>query len=306
MTEQTTLRGKPVVYGEVLFDQFEDGSVVLGGAPFNVAWHLQGFGLQPIFISRVGKDDLGERVLRAMTGWGMDTRGLQKDPLRSTGTVQVALQNGQPAFNILPDQAYDYIDAGPLLPLLTSETCSLLYYGSLISRSATSRESLQALRTNTRLPAFVDINLRSPWWDHPLIWQSLRGARWAKLNDQEIKLAIEEKQLAQRSIEEAATALRQKYQFELLIATLGEKGAYFVDEKGVYQAQPVKVETLVDTVGAGDAFSAVTILGLIHGWPHPLIQQRAMEFASTICQIRGATTAQHELYTACLERWKEY
>ena len=67
VTEQAQ---RPLVFGEVLYDRFPDGSTVLGGAPFNVAWHLQGFGLAPTFISRVGDDELGERIIATMTAWG--------------------------------------------------------------------------------------------------------------------------------------------------------------------------------------------------------------------------------------------
>ncbi|NIV35790.1 MAG: carbohydrate kinase, partial [Anaerolineae bacterium] len=70
MTETTTPDSRPVIFGEVLFDEFEDGSAVLGGAPFNVAWHLQGFGLNPLFISRIGTDALGAQVQQQMRDWG--------------------------------------------------------------------------------------------------------------------------------------------------------------------------------------------------------------------------------------------
>ena len=97
--------GRPAVFGEVLFDRFEDGSSVLGGAPFNVVWHLQGFGLEPLLISRVGNDRLGEQVIAAMESWGMDTRGIQFDKDHPTGTVNVTLNNGQPTFDIVPERA---------------------------------------------------------------------------------------------------------------------------------------------------------------------------------------------------------
>ena len=43
------MANKRCVFGEVLFDVFPDGKQVLGGAPFNVAWHLQAFGIAPYF-----------------------------------------------------------------------------------------------------------------------------------------------------------------------------------------------------------------------------------------------------------------
>ncbi len=80
------------IFGEVLFDHFPDGKRVLGGAPFNVAWHLQAFGLAPRFISRVGADAEGESVLTAMREWGMDTQAVQIDAHRPTGRVSVQIR----------------------------------------------------------------------------------------------------------------------------------------------------------------------------------------------------------------------
>ncbi len=85
MTSQreTSSQQRPIIFGEVLYDTFPDDAAVLGGAPFNVAWHLQGFGLQPLFISRVGTDELGAQVIADMQAWGMDLRGVQRDSISS-------------------------------------------------------------------------------------------------------------------------------------------------------------------------------------------------------------------------------
>ena len=85
------------IFGEVLFDRFPDGSSVLGGAPFNVAWHLQAFGQRPLFISRIGRDRLGDTIRSAMQSWQMDVLGLQQDEIYPTGTVQVAIEQGEPS-----------------------------------------------------------------------------------------------------------------------------------------------------------------------------------------------------------------
>lgn len=117
---------RPLIFGEVLFDRFPDGSVVLGGAPFNVAWHLQAFGLAPLVISRVGRDALGGAVVAAMTGWGMDRRGVQFDATHPTGTVEVAFQAGEPHYAIVDRVAYDIIAAGDAF-------CSVCLAGRLLA-----------------------------------------------------------------------------------------------------------------------------------------------------------------------------
>lgn len=102
------------VFGEVLFDCFPDGARVLGGAPFNVAWHLQAFGDRPQFISRIGGDESGREIARAMASWGMDCAGLQYDPDYPTGRVEVSITATEPSYEIVADSAYDFITAAEL------------------------------------------------------------------------------------------------------------------------------------------------------------------------------------------------
>ena len=120
--------GRPLSVGEVLFDVMPDGTRVLGGAPFNVAWHLHAFGLRPLMITRVGTDDSGDEVLAAMKSLGMDTSGVQRDGAHPTGRVQVELSEGEPTYHILADQAYDHIDRHQAMQASTGETFCLLYH----------------------------------------------------------------------------------------------------------------------------------------------------------------------------------
>ncbi|GBE09492.1 2-dehydro-3-deoxygluconokinase [bacterium BMS3Bbin12] len=295
--------GRPVVFGEVLFDCFEDGDKVLGGAPFNVAWHLAGFGADPVFVSRVGSDSLGERVVAAMGDWGMDVRGVQRDPAHPTGSVQVALTDGQPEFRILPDQAYDYIDAATVAGALRGVSPALLYHGSLSTRNRISRKTLEGLRA-AGIPAFVDINLRAPWWTREGLDALLQGTRWLKLSDGELA-ALTDPEAADGADPVAATrALRGRYGCELVIVTQGEDGGLFVGPDGDGRIESAEVPVLVDSVGAGDAFSAVTILGLLRGWTLAPTFERAAAFAAHICGIRGATTRDRGLYDELLARWE--
>lgn len=303
MHEEPLPRGRPVIFGEVLFDCFEDdGTDVLGGAPFNVAWHLQGFGLSPLFISRIGDDERGRQVQRAMREWGLDSAGLQVDPRHPTGEVRIRLDAGQPTFNILPEQAYDFIDAGPALATLC-EPPALLYHGSLAARHNVSAATLSTLRAQLQAPVFVDVNLRAPWWDRPSLAEHLQGARWVKLNDSEVAEVSGGSPLDDTALLEAADALRLENRIDALIVTLGERGAIVLDRKGVWRDRPPPLTDIADTVGAGDAFSAVAIIGLLRGWDPPQILERAMAFAGAICQVRGATVADTDFYRAQQKNW---
>lgn len=289
-----------IVFGEVLFDRFENGEAVLGGAPFNIAWHLRGFGLEPLFISRVGDDALGRHVLEAMAEWGMETRGVQLDRKHPTGTVNVSLQQGQPTFDILPDQAYDHIDKNLVRAALGSGHYSLLYHGSLIIRHTVSAAALDSIRLNQPCPIFIDINLRSPWWSHSVLPEYLRTSRWLKLNDAELHLISG---IKNGDLENAAAQIRKRYDLDLLILTLGADGALFLTENSCLRGAPASVSRVADTVGAGDAFSAVTILGLLLNWRNETILQRAIDFAASVCSIRGATIQDKGFYAKHLDNW---
>ncbi|MEZ5502447.1 MAG: PfkB family carbohydrate kinase [Halioglobus sp.] len=170
------------VFGEVLFDEFPDGNRLLGGAPFNVAWHLQALGESPRLVSRVGDDARGDQVRAAMADWGLDTGFLQTDPRRPTGRVAVTITDGEPAYNIVPDCAYDHIETVSLPP------GGLLYHGSLAARADASADTLRQLRAAGPRQVFIDVNLRPPWWRRAAVLQWLQGAHWVKLNSAELAL----------------------------------------------------------------------------------------------------------------------
>ncbi len=288
---------RPVIFGEVLFDRFADGSVVLGGAPFNVAWHLQAFGRAPLFISRVGDDPLGHRIRDTMHGWEMDTSGLQLDSAHPTGSVDIRIVDGEPSFDIVDNQAYDFIDPAAMPPL---PDCALLYHGSLAVRNAGSRQALQQLQQGRDLQRLVDVNLRPPWWQRESVMALLQGARWIKLNEAELALLVPEADTLQAQMQQ----LQQRCGFELLVITRGAAGALVLESTGAQSSVvPQGSGAVMDTVGAGDAFTSVVILGLLQGWEVPLMLERAQTFASAITRIRGATCADPGFYRTFTASW---
>ncbi|MGK7910995.1 MAG: PfkB family carbohydrate kinase [Synechococcus sp.] len=291
-----------LVFGEVLFDCFPDNRQVLGGAPFNVAWNLQAFGRSPLFISRVGADDLGAKVRHAMTAWGMDTSGLQIGSKRLTGAVDVQLQRSEPSYTILPDRAFDFIDARQL-PSFSSDC--ILYHGTLGVRNFESEESLETIysRIVTETPRpkiFVDVNLRAPWWTPELVDKWLSRASWLKVSEAELQAIVPDGE----SLEERITHIVEALLLEVLIVTRGELGAIAVSADGtcIEQVSSLTLD-VVDTVGAGDAFSSVLLLGMANGWPLTLSMQRAQEFASAVVGIRGATSSDRKFYEAFSAMW---
>jgi len=289
---------RPLIFGEVLFDCFPDGTAVLGGAPFNVAWHLQAFGLNPIMISRIGNDDAGKKIQRAMADWGMDCRGIQIDNDHPTGSVKVTFEDGEPAYDIVDQAAYDYIDTA-LLPSLKGKW--LLYHGSLALRHAHSAKALQQLKSKHASTCFVDINLRPPWWKKHDILQFIADADWLKLNEQEL-MDIYAPSLGQRA-EQLAEVLKPLS--EQLVLTGGERGAIAisaVDGKQLAISPQAKMP-VVDTVGAGDSFCSVLLAGRLLNWPLDVSLSRAQAFASAIVGIKGATPENRQFYSPFLKAW---
>jgi fructokinase len=174
---------RPVVFGEVLFDRFPDGSVVLGGAPFNVAWHLQAFGQAPLFISRVGDDPLGRQVRDTMRDWGMDSDGLQLDSVHPTGTVEVRFEAGEPHYENVDQRAYDFVAADSLPSL---QSAGLIYHGTLALRGQASRDAFNKLTEQLSAPRFLDVNLRAPWWSKDAVLSLIGTRTWLKLNGHEL------------------------------------------------------------------------------------------------------------------------
>ena len=288
---------RAMIFGEVLFDCFPDGSQVLGGAPFNVAWHLQAFGQQPCVISRVGNDPLGRVILKAMQDWGMTYSDLQTDPTHPTGAVQVRFKDHEPSFEITAERAYDFIDAHGLP---TDTNCSVLYHGSLALRHDVSRAALAKLKQKLSAPIFVDVNLRPPWWEREYVLSLLQDADWVKLNADELSALT----LGDGDIASQAEALQTTHDLQHLFVTQGSEGAFARTSEGAtYEIQPTRNLKIVDTVGAGDAFASVLLLGLTNEWPLELTMERAQAFASALVGVRGATVSDRSFYTPFLKTW---
>ncbi|MEE4253583.1 MAG: carbohydrate kinase [Desulfuromusa sp.] len=289
------------IFGEVLFDCFPTGEQILGGAPFNVAWHLQALGDSPQLISRVGKDQLGDEILQEMSSWGLSTSEVQIDREHPTGLVEVSITDNEPSYNIVPDSAFDFISGQELG---TSPTAGILYHGTLCLRNKISRKTLLEIVRNQKLRIFLDVNLRSPWWQLDGVCDWLNNATWVKMNQDELTLLAGNHGT---DICQQMGELLAKYRLEQLIVTRGEQGALIATAAGEFHSQlPEKAATLVDTVGAGDAFSAVYLHALRAGWPIEETLHHAQHFASRIVGLRGATNRDSILYQQFIHSFDGY
>ncbi|MGD9782226.1 MAG: PfkB family carbohydrate kinase [Kiritimatiellia bacterium] len=290
-----TSAGQPVpvlVFGEVLFDGFPDGRRVLGGAPFNVAWGLKGFGQDPLLVSAVGADADGRRIRDRMAAWGLRREGMQTDPAQATGEVKVELQDGEPRYDICRPRAWDFVaDAG-----FRAE--KLLYHGLLALRGETSRKTFAAIQARSAgAIRFFDVNLRPPYDSPDLLRTWMQGANWLKLNIGELNAALGETAVSFAGCEAQLDRLRSEYGVRNVLLTAGAEGLRIRGEYGEAICSPAPpLANLVDAVGAGDSISAVAIDGILRGASARDIAEAAGRFASKICGLHGATTQEKEFY----------
>jgi len=250
-----------VCFGETLWDVFPD-SQKPGGAPLNVAVHLRRFGFNPIMISSVGKDDLGNGLLDFMKNKGIKTEFIQLDKRHPTGVVNVKIAAGGDAtYDIVFPSAWDYIE----MPNKLGSSGFILVFGSLGSRNINSRKTLLKLLEGAGTALF-DVNFRAPHYTRKLIEELLEKSDIIKLNEDEIEIIGEWLGIESGSIETICEQLTVKFKLNQIIVTLGSKGAMVYKDGKSFRHLGFKVY-VVDTVGSGDSFLASYLAHFLKGSP---------------------------------------
>lgn len=303
-----------VVFGEALVDDFGTEQIV-GGAPFNVARHLAAFMVPQLMITRIGEDRNGAIVRGEFERFAMSDAGLQVDALEETGRVVVERGASGHRFSILANQAYDYIDAAAAVAAVSDVTADVVYFGTLAQRSARSREALFAVLDATPAMRYLDLNLRGDQVDERCVFHSLQAAHVVKVNEEELQALFQwyfqikptDPALSAEEVRASCRALIQMFSLDALIVTLGHRGSvYFgrdVEEPIIHRDNPAP-PFVIDTVGAGDAFSAIFLLGRMRGWTLETSLARANEFAGAICAIPGAIPRDMGFYDKWMTRWR--
>ncbi|MDD4755328.1 MAG: carbohydrate kinase [Prolixibacteraceae bacterium] len=274
--------------GELLWDILPSGKQ-LGGAPFNFAYHAAQAGCEPYVISAIGKDEMGVEILEKINQLGIYSGYIQKNKY-STSTVTVKLdKNGHPEYTIHENVAWDYIHWNANLNVLTDELDAVCF-GSLAQRNpesaGTIRTFLRALNPDC-LKVF-DINLRQHYFAKQSITESLQLADILKLNDDELPVLSRYYNL-QGEKKFQLKILIEKFDLKYIIYTLGSEGSIIIssDDYSFMKAPKVKV---CDTVGAGDAYTATFIAGLLQKKPLAELHKKATDVAAFVCTQKGAIT----------------
>lgn len=283
-------------FGEILWDVLPQKKC-LGGAPFNCAAHMNRLGFNTTMISALGDDALGTEALRVISQEQMDSSFIQVQNDFPTGQTDVVLKNGSPSYEFNMPCAWDAIslDEG-MLANIASLQLDVFCFGSLVQRSKKSRDTLFSILKIIRSPIiFFDVNLRKEFYTKDVIARSLEYATILKLNNEELPILCSMFGYPQ---DELAFLKNISFDFNLdgVILTKGSQGAMAWFENTQYQVCPGPVH-VVDTVGAGDSFSAAFLF--VYAQTHAV--QKALEAGSALADFVVSHDGAIPSYTAALK-----
>jgi fructokinase len=277
-------RPSTICWGELLWDLFPDGRR-LGGAPANVAYHLAGLGVSVALATRLGDDDAGRDAVAALDDAGVDTALVQVDTALPTGAVEVALEGGEPSYRLRDGCAWERIEASAAV-LAALRGCRALCFGSLALRAPAGRAGFAAA-VAAAAPGCLrvcDPNLRPGQGDDDALRAALEAADVVKINEGEARLVE-----ARLGVGDAVAWLHSRGA-RLVALTRGPRGSRLLDAGGAVADHPgVPAIPGGDNVGAGDAFTAVLIAGLLAGRSLEEISEAANRYAAHVASRRGAT-----------------
>ena len=267
----------------------------MGGAPFNFIYHVWKILGKAGFISSVGDDENGRELLQNLKSAGFNTNHIYTDKSHPTGTVTVTLGKDKiPVFKISPECSYDHLAINESSRNLIDNGTDLLYFGTLSTRGEVSRDTIISLFGKSHLKYFCDLNLRHNFYTKELIERTLRTCNVLKLNMDELS-KLKKFFGLDGSDDLAAEQLIKNFGIDLIGLTLGSGGSILYNRvtKNFRKAEEIDI---IDTLGAGDAYSAVLALGYLRGWEIGRINKIGSEFAGGICTVEGALPAEDSFY----------
>jgi fructokinase len=284
--------------GEILWDLFPDGEK-LGGAPANFACHAAIQDNNVCMLSAVGRDAQGDEARRILDAYAIDCSLIQSIQSAPTGMVSVQVDAaGRPEFAIHDNSAWDQIVWSQEL-----ESCidqfDAIYFGTLAQRSIVTRETIRKTAERAKQKGVLrvfDVNLRSPFFNDTIIRESIEWSSILKLSDEELeRVAVACNIPAQSNDESKLKHLLNQFELDLVAMTCGPDGAILVSKHEMID-EPGIPTTVVDTVGAGDSFTAALVTGWLRGDSLASIARYACETASATCSHRGAVPQPNFLY----------
>ncbi len=278
-----------VALGEVLWDLFPDGAR-FGGAPANFAHHAASLGAQVSLVTGLGNDELGREAIARLGQSGLRLEQVAVLDDYPTGRVTIELNaKAEASYRFGQDEAWDHLQWSSTLEELAAD-CDAACFGTLGQRHQDSRQVIERFirATDDRCFRVLDLNLRPPFTDSSIVDSSLGLANVLKLNDSELSYLADHLSLSKVDELGRVEELASRFDLRAVALTLGERGALLFRE-GVschVESQPVDLQ---DTVGAGDSFTAVVVIGLVAGEELEEIARSACRVAEFVCTQKGAT-----------------
>ena len=288
---------RPIVgIGEVLWDVYPDGRKAAGGAPFNFAFHCHQLGHASAIVSRVGDDELGRELRARVRELGLSDEYIQTDYEHPTGTVQVTLDaNKVPTYTITENVAWDFIEWDEKLAALAHQSHGVCF-GTLGQRGESSEAIVQFVKRACNDGAggyrILDVNLRQHFYSRDLLRWSLYRAPAVKLGADELQTVCAVLGLPGDTVSERVRSLFQFSSAEtrFVYVTRGADGAEGYYERGPEPVfAPGVLARVIDTVGAGDAFTAAVMCLTVEQRPMEEIVRFANHYAARVCEQPGGT-----------------
>jgi fructokinase len=276
--------------GEVLWDIIGSAEH-LGGAPFNFALHLRNLGHSVYFISAVGGDERGQRVLSRMHEVGLTTKRVAQLAQYETGTASVLLDNnGQPRFEITHPAAYDFpVLADAEAEQLCSNAPDLIYFGTLFQMSPPAREvTIKVLKRCSAARRLYDVNLRADSYKPDLVRDLMSRATVVKVNEDEVAMITSMFSDRAESLQQFCRNYARQFGWEAVCVTRGAEGCALLVED-TFVTSPGYQVPVADTIGAGDAFAAALAHGLVAEWEPGKIADFANRVGALLASRVGAT-----------------
>ena len=285
---------KVVGLGELLWDLFPAGRK-LGGAPANFAYISDLLGAQGIVASRVGKDELGREATDRVKALSVLTREVQVDAEHPTGMVKVSLDAaGQAKFEITESVAWDYLEWTPEWKQLAMN-CAAVCFGSLAQRSPQSRNTIQSFVREAKPSALCvfDVNLRQHFYCKETLQSSVELAHIVKLNHEELPVVTGLLGFEGGNEKQSAGWLQREFDLQLVCVTRGSHGSLMQSTGETYEYPGFRVK-IVDTVGAGDAFTAAMTQHFLRGSSLAQMSEAANRVGAWVASQAGGTPVPDE------------
>lgn len=274
---------------DVLINETKDYHRYLGGSPANVAMNCNRLGLNSKMISAVGNDGFGEYIFKRLNEVGIDTKHIKKLDNKSTSVIFVSKSNGTPDF--IPYRDADCaISEDQITDEMLSKTnifhTTCFALSKKPAQTTILKKAKEAFKNGCKLS--IDLNYAKELWDSKdeafeTIKTYCKFNPLIKISDDDMFRLFDEK-LPHPKI----FSFFHNLGAETVCLTLGSKGVK-LSQKGneIIQLPAIKIENVMDTTGAGDAFWSGFLFAYIKEKPIEKCLQVALKLAALKLQNVG-------------------